>query len=351
VRLSRLRVVGIIVIVSAVLVAACSKGTDQAGTDPAGSRGSAGARSASGQVSDGNPGTTTTTEAAPTPAPELVALADRASMSEAGRRAFYLADPKLVGREQLEDECPSFEEASVLGCFTDGKIFILRVDDPRLDGIEEVTAAHEMLHAVWHSEHTTIERADLGAETEAEFVRIDDAELNATIATYRDNDPEVVPDELYAILGTEVPFLSEPLEADYERWFDDRSAVVALAAQSQSVLEELEREIESLSAQLVDLDETLNNLDVQVEAQQQELADLESELGSLRAADRVGAYNALVPVFNGVVDDYNSTIAWYDTVVSDYNEVVARHNALADEHSSILRQLDPRSAPPPVEPA
>ena len=41
----------------------------------------------------------------------------------------------------------SWLKTAVLGCYANREISIFNVTDQRLDGIREVTAAHEMLHA------------------------------------------------------------------------------------------------------------------------------------------------------------------------------------------------------------
>ena len=79
------------------------------------------------------------------PTPEVAALAG--SMSEEGRRVFYLASPKILDRAAFGVACPEDDLGTVLGCYAGGKIYILRVTRPELTGVMEVAAAHEMLHA------------------------------------------------------------------------------------------------------------------------------------------------------------------------------------------------------------
>jgi len=59
------------------------------------------------------------------PTPEVAALAG--SMSEEGRRVFYLASPKILERAAFGVACPEDELGTVLGCYAGGKIYILRV--------------------------------------------------------------------------------------------------------------------------------------------------------------------------------------------------------------------------------
>src|SRR4051794_37278270 len=80
--------------------------------------------------------------------PEIVALADATGMSETGRRIFFATSPELDDSASFNAHCP-VDEQIVLGCYALGEIYLYRVTDERLAGTNEVTAAHEMLHAAY----------------------------------------------------------------------------------------------------------------------------------------------------------------------------------------------------------
>lgn len=95
------------------------------------------------------------------PSSEVAQLAERAQMNDKGTFYFYASEPQLDGTAKFNEVCKRQEENSaILGCFTNGKIFVYNISDKRLNGVEEVTAAHEMLHAVYvrlsSSEKTTL---------------------------------------------------------------------------------------------------------------------------------------------------------------------------------------------------
>jgi hypothetical protein len=104
---------------------------------------------------------------------------------------FYEADPHLVDKTVLADSCPLRDEVSVLGCFSSGRITILAVTDPRLDGMLETTSAHEMLHAAW-SILTPDERDDLASGLHAVYAQTEDADLIDKVESYRRADPSVL---------------------------------------------------------------------------------------------------------------------------------------------------------------
>src|SRR5688572_281422 len=85
-----------------------------------------------------------------TPPAQIVQLADATTMHGKARDLFYVSQPEVNSREQFNQNCTDLsEESLVLGCYKAQRIYIYGVADQRLSGVKEVTAAHEMLHAVY----------------------------------------------------------------------------------------------------------------------------------------------------------------------------------------------------------
>jgi hypothetical protein len=283
--------------------------------------------------------TPATTAPLPSVVPEIEALATRTAMTDEGRRVFYEAEPQLVGKEQLGAACELREEASVLGCFASGRITILAVADPRLDGMMETTAAHEMLHAAW-VRLTAAERDQLAAQLQADYERLDDAELDERIDTYRRADPTVIDNELHSILGTEVTGLSSELETYYGRWFADRSQVVALAEASQATFDAIEEEVGILDAELDLRRVEIEQEDTRLEAEATAIEAARVELDRLQAEGRTEEYNAAVPGYNDRVDAYNGAVSALEARIDDYNGLVERRNSLVAEWSELMEPID-----------
>ncbi|HSX35084.1 MAG TPA: hypothetical protein VLF62_05580, partial [Candidatus Saccharimonadales bacterium] len=98
------------------------------------------------------------------PPSNIQQMADATSMTPYARRLFYVNKPQVDGRDAFNKECSNAsDQVSVLGCYTGNRqgIFIYNVTDSRLDGIQQVTAAHEMLHQAYDrlsgAERTTID--------------------------------------------------------------------------------------------------------------------------------------------------------------------------------------------------
>ena len=176
-----------------------------------------------------------------TPSPQIAAMTERTTMNDRGAFLFYATNPELLQREAFNGACRSSptEHTAILGCYSSGRIYLFDIDDERLDGIKEVTAAHEMLHGAYErlseSERQKVngllEDQDLGEQKEY---------IESLMAEYEKTEPGQRLNELHSIIGTEVANLSPELEAYYGRYFTNRKQVAQLATSYRSVFNELE---------------------------------------------------------------------------------------------------------------
>lgn len=295
-------------------------------------------------VHQGAASTTTTTAPAPPLAPGPAALADRTTMTVAGRDLFARSLPELVPLAEMSRRCPIPEETGVLGCYRDRRIVILDLSDPRLDGMEEATAAHELLHAVW-DRLPDDERDRLGAELRALYDNSTDPALREKVEAYRRRDPDVVDTELHSILGTEVAVLSGPLEEHYREWFTDRAAVVLLAAAAQGSFDRLEAQIATLDATLDALGDEIAAAEDDLERSRDDLAARSRDLEILRDAGRIDEYNAGVDPFNAAVERHNAAVATQRSRVERYNGTVAVRNALGADYDELVEEITTSASP------
>jgi hypothetical protein len=188
------------------------------------------------------------------PTDEIAAFVDRTTMSDDGEFLFYASRPSLEGTQAFNDKCARHEKSTaILGCYDSSQIYIYDVPNPKLDGIREVTAAHEMLHAAY-MRMGDAERKAVNALVEAEYTKLStDANFSERMAFYARTEPGERDNELHSIIGTEVTSVSPELEKHYAKYFDNRSAVVSLHTQYASIFAELQARSEELSAQLTTL--------------------------------------------------------------------------------------------------
>ena len=213
---------------------------------------------------------------------DILRYIEQAGLSETGALFLKASLPRVVPSFEFGRYCTRNEPGiGVLGCYTtlDSRIYLYDVTDPRLESIEPVVAAHEMLHAVWFRK-TTAERDALAPLLEEAFAALGpDHPLVRRIGTYEADNPASRIPELYSIIGTEIREIPDALEAHYSRYFDDRSKVVDLADRVYLVFDTLQAELEQLSNEL-------NSRNAEIEG----LRFTYEETSRVLAAD-IGAFN------------------------------------------------------------
>ncbi|HEV7952070.1 MAG TPA: hypothetical protein VGO98_01715 [Candidatus Saccharimonadales bacterium] len=219
------------------------------------------------------------------PTNEIAAFADRTTMNETGEFLFYASRPSLEGTQAFNDKCSRHEKSTaILGCYDGNRIYIYDVPNAKLDGIREVTAAHEMLHAAY-LRMDDAERQAVNALVEAEYAKLRTNEnFLERMAFYARTEPGERDNELHSIIGTEVAQVSAELESHYKKYFIDRGAVVALHTQYASVFAELQVRSEEISNQMTRLKASIDNNTV---AYNRQVSQMNDDIA--RFNDRAGA--------------------------------------------------------------
>lgn len=273
------------------------------------------------------------------PPPRIVELADNVTMTSYGRKLFYVHRPELNDRHEFNRNCSGHEQTIVLGCYiTHSNIYVFDVTDPRLEGIEEVTAAHEMLHAAY-DRLSPGEQARINRLTADFFAKLTDERIKKVVASYDQRDPASVPHELHSILGTEIRELTDELEAHYAQYFSNRQAVVAYSEQYEGIFTEQRNRIESLASAIDRLHSELAAEKIVIDQFENEISSRASQLEHYRAQGNFEAYNAGIPAYNQSVNRYRSLIAAYNTKVKTLNDYVSEHNLLAVEQKQLINAI------------
>ncbi|PPF21461.1 hypothetical protein [Rathayibacter rathayi] len=250
-----------------------------------------------------------------TPNATIAGFAERTAMSERGRALYYASSPSVEPTAGFNDRCGyGASDDIVLGCYTGTSIYISDVTNPDLDGVRDVTAAHEMLHAAWVRLDAQ-EQAQLGDELEAVYATLpQDGTIAERLELYRTGGLGERVNELHSILGTEVADLPPALEEHYAEFFDDRSVVVALNARYEAVFTDLENRIEDLVSRI----ETM-------------YADLTARIAANTA--EYDALNVEINGFNSRADsgDFGSTAAFE----AERADLLARSQALDATRAAI----------------
>lgn len=266
-----------------------------------------------------------------TPTAEVAAVSDAAHLSEHGEFLFYASRPALLERDAFNEACRSSatEHTAVLGCYTLNRIYLFDIDNERLAGIKEVTAAHEMLHAAYQRLSTS-ERDRINALIEKQSFGADEARITELLSEYAKSEPGERLNELHSILGTEVRDLDPELEAYYAQFFVDRAKVVALSEQYQTVFAELKLRQESLSVELNGLADAIER---EGAAYKRNLQVLSIDVESFNAQARSGQMTrAEYDSQRAALESRQASLKrQYDTIQA----LIAQYEAKRDELASI----------------
>lgn len=285
------------------------------------------------------------------PSEEVAGLASRASMNDSGTFIFYTGRPSIEDAGSFNQKCTRKEaNSAVLGCYNGQNIFIYNVKDSRLDGIREVTAAHEMLHAVY-IRLTDTERARVDDLLAQEYEKLKDRpEFAERMAFYERTEPGERNNELHSIIATEVSSIGTELETYYARYFSDRTQVIALYEKYAAVFSGLQERGELVKAQLARLAGTI---EAETDAYNKDVSKLNQDIANFNARANAGDFSsdaAFQAERNSLINrakQLDSRRASISASISEYNQLREELAALATESEAINRSIDSSLAPAP----
>ncbi len=281
--------------------------------------------------------------------PAIALLADEDGMTAYGQKIFYVNQPNVLDKFTFSRPCPNDgrEQTIVLGCYHSNQagIFLLRVTDPRLNGVQQVTAAHEMLHGAY-DRLSPKERLKVDALL-SDYYKNDlhDARVLSTIDAYKKSEPKDVINEMHSIFGSEIATLPRDLENYYKRYFNNRPQVAAYAAQYQSEFKSRREIIAQDDTRLADLKQRIATIEADLKTKKSEIVERQRDLDAERNSGDIVAYNAGVPTYNGLLDNYNSELQQVNTLIEQYNQLLASRNQIALEQNQLFKELDSNTRP------
>jgi hypothetical protein len=276
-------------------------------------------------------------------------LASEDTMTNKARHMFYATHPQLISdKAQLRSACPLSEQTIVLGCyyqvagsFRDG-IAVFDVSDERLAGVEQVTAAHEMLHSAYDRLSSNDKNYIDGLLTNYYNNDLHDQRIIDTINAYKKSEPNDVVNEMHSVFGTEVTNLPAPLEDYYKKYFTNRQAVTNFSNQYESVFSQNKSQLDSLKAQIERLKTELTSDKATIESEENALNTESRRMQSLLSGGKTDQYNAAVNGYNVRVQGVRSLIAAYNAKVGQVNSLVEQYNSVAYTQESLYNSIDTR---------
>jgi hypothetical protein len=285
------------------------------------------------------------------PTSEVQALVGRAGVNDKGRFLMYASHTSIDDAQKFNQECNRIEQnAATLGCYSANQIYVYNITDPRLDGIKEVTAAHEMLHAAYQrlsaSERNRVDRL-----VEAEYAKLKDNQDFATrMAIYAKAEPTERDNELHSIIGTEVADINPELETYYTSYFSDRHKVTTLHDQYQAVFDQLSAQSVTLSARLNTL---ADKIDTESATYNTTAKQLNTDIASFNDRAASGGFSSQQE-FNtarsALVKRANQLSAQRIAINEDivaYQELYKQLQSVASQSDALNRSIDSSLAPAP----
>lgn len=176
------------------------------------------------------------------PSAQMVEMTEELELTATGERILKATQPVIETREDFNEHCDSHKtELSLLGCYTEGKIYVYGITEERLAASNKVTLAHELLHAAW-------ERISAGEREEIrglleEVKRENEEWFQTELAAYPE-DEQI--EEVWTRAGTKLRGLSEELEDKYAKYFKNRLKIVEFYEEYQAPFRELQARNEEL---------------------------------------------------------------------------------------------------------
>ncbi len=277
-----------------------------------------------------------------TPDATISSLVSNSGFNDQGRKLFYINYPTLKDRKNFRSYCTNSEESIVLGCYISTQnIYLLDVTDERLDGVEEVTAAHEMLHAAY-ARLSPKDKTNLNKLLLEQEKLVTDKRVLETIEAYRKSDAQSVVNEMHSIFGSELKNLTSELEEYYKKYFSDRSKVTAHASSYAEEFTKREALVQSYDVRLADLKTKIDSSEADLKRQADSLESQRSSLESKRNSNSAAEFNQLAAQYNLQVRQYNAALSAVKKLVNDYNQIVTERNNVALEEQTLLDAIDTR---------
>lgn len=285
-----------------------------------------------------------------TPSSQIESISSRAGLSDKGKFYLYASLAEVQDSEDFNRNCQRQEDKNaILGCYVGNRIYIYDVDNSELDGIKEVTAAHEMLHAAWQRTSEP-EKQRVGKLLIEAYNANKTDELAARMDYYSRNEVGEEINELHSIIGTEIRTLSSELEKYYAKFFVNRGQVVALYDKYHRVFSELETKAKVLYDELTQLEKDYlsmeSSYDAKVSKLNQDIVDFNKRADS-GDFDSVAAFNYERSKLAKRISDIKLEEQAIEKKYSQYELKYDEYQALAVKSETLNKSIDSTVAPVP----
>ncbi len=281
----------------------------------------------------------------------MQSFAKRSGMNDGGKFLFYTSQPKLQNAAEFNKSCPNQGGGvAVLGCYDDRYIYIYNVTNAKLDGIREVTAAYEMLHAAYKRTQGD-DLAKLNSLIEATYAQPENnAKFKATVDYFAVVEPGERDNELFSLIATQVKTVAPQLEAYYNDYFSDRQALVNLYSKYSNVFTEQENQTKVYAQQLDDL---LTKINQESANYAKDVNQLNADVTDFNARANADQFNSIAQFYAeraallNQVDDLTTRRDNINAQINQYNETVKLYEGSSLASTELYKSINSNLAPAP----
>lgn len=279
-----------------------------------------------------------------TPTSQVTSMTERLKLTDEARFTFYASHPAIESKEKFNQYCERREASSpILGCYGSGRIYIYNVTDERLDGMKEVTAVHELLHAVYER-MSEAEKKELEPLLNDAYERLADNELRDRMKYYEQNEPGEHYNELHSILPTEYADIGDELNEYYKKYLTDRQTIVDLHGKVDAQFTKLSTEANELVKQIEGLASAVN---ANTERYNSGVAALNEKVSAFNVrANQAGGFSSQAEFFaaRAVLESERSQLdtlrAQVNADITTYRQLIERLDAINTQTESLNESID-----------
>jgi hypothetical protein len=279
---------------------------------------------------------------------DVAALTTDTTMTSYAQHLFYVNHPVLESKQSFNAHCADkSEETAVLGCYHGNRqgIYLYAVTDVRLDGVRQVTAAHEMLHQAY--DRLSSKDREYVSKLLEDFYKngLQEEDVRTKIESYKKQGADTI-NEMHSIFGSEVRDLPTELEEYYKKYFSDRAKIVSYSESYQGEFTRRKELVAQYDSQLASLKSQIDGNKTDLNARLKDLQSREKQIDRDVANRDQAAYNSDVQAYNSLVEAYNSELAATRRLIGQYNDIVAKRNDIAVQEQQLQEALDSRLTNP-----
>lgn len=285
------------------------------------------------------------------PSQSIEKVNQKIGLTTTGQRFFYASKPELSTADEFNAKCRDIEKTSVvLGCYDGNTITLYDINNQELEGIEEVTAAHEMLHAAYDRlDKKSKLQLDKTLEEFGDELQ-SDPRFAERISVYNNLSQAQRTNELHSILGTEVDKLNQELESHYSQYFKDRKTIVGLYKNYSGVFNKLRNDAEELAANLDRQAANINNqtssYKIAVSVLNRDTTDFNKQASKASFGTQV-EFNEARQALLARSSALDSQLIYINKLIDKYNQDRKQLDGVADHLTTLNNSIDSR--PPAIE--